>query len=168
MFPTLVLYGLLYGLGLSVLLSALFIGGASLSPDVMLRGYPPDIKAKYGPISVRGAKVRRPMALLLFVILFGTVIAALSHLAQITPLTFVTAFMGTFIVLLTFNLVDLVILDWLIFVTLQPRFFILPGTEGLAGYKDYAFHFKAFLRGVVLCLIASAVVAGVAALIAAL
>jgi len=60
------------------------------------------------------------------------------------------------------DLVDLVIVDWLIFVTWQPRFVILPGTEGLAGYKDYAFHFKAFLRGTVLCLVASLMIAAVA------
>jgi hypothetical protein len=39
----------------------------------------------------------------------------------------------------------------------------------MAGYKDYAFHFKAFLRGTALCLIASliiaAIVAGVAAIV---
>ena len=38
---------------------------------------------------------------------------------------------------------------------------ILPGTEGMAGYKDYGFHFKAFLRGTVLCFIASLVMAGI-------
>ncbi len=67
-----------------------------------------------------------------------------------------------------FNLVDLVILDWLIFVTLQPKFTVLPGTEGLAGYKDYAFHFKAFLRGTVLCFLASLVIAGIATAIFAI
>jgi len=39
---------------------------------------------------------------------------------------------------------------------------ILPGTEGMAGYKDYGFHFKAFLRGTALCFIASLVIAGIA------
>jgi len=34
-----------------------------------------------------------------------------------------------------------VVLDWLIFVTIQPDFVVIPGTEGLAGYKDYGFHF---------------------------
>lgn len=47
-------------------------------------------------------------------------------------------------------MVDLVVLDWLIFVRSRPRFIVLPGTEGMAGYKDYFFHLKGFLVGVVL------------------
>ncbi|MDH3734751.1 MAG: hypothetical protein OEU54_14585 [Gemmatimonadota bacterium] len=46
-----------------------------------------------------------------------------------------------------FNLVDLLILDWLILVRIQPGFVVLPGTEGLAGYDDYRFHGHAFLIG---------------------
>ena len=58
-----------------------------------------------------------------------------------------------------FNLVDLILLDWLLFTYIQPRFVVLPGTEGLAGYRDYWFHFRAsflhptpWIAGVVLSL----------------
>lgn len=37
----------------------------------------------------------------------------------------------------------------LVFVTLQPCFVVLPGTEGLQGYRDYGFHFRQFLKRVV-------------------
>ncbi len=157
-------HSLLYGAILSALLSALFLAAARLNPEFMLRGYPPDIKAKYGPPGEKTMQFRKPMAFLLFVILFGTLIFSIVRLADVSsePLTLTTIFLSTFIILLTFNLVDLVIIDWLVFVTLQPKFIILPGTEGMAGYKDYGFHFKAFLRGTVLCLIASLVIAGIA------
>ncbi len=161
---------LFYGLILSVLMSALFLTGGLLSPDVMLRGYPPDIKAKYGPVSPKGERIRKQMVLPLFGILFGTIGASIIHLAAAsseTP-TFAVLFINILIVTLTFNLADLLILDWLIFVTLRPKFTVLPGTEGLAGYKDYAFHFKAFLRGTVLCLLASLVIAGIAVAIFAI
>jgi hypothetical protein len=42
---------------------------------------------------------------------------------------------------------------------------ILPGTEGSPGYKDYRFHFRGFLIGTVLILVASAVMAAVVAAI---
>ena len=160
----LVQHSLLYGAILSAFLSALFLAAARLNPEIMLRGYPPDIKAKYGPGSEKTMQFRKPMAFLIFVILFGTLIFSIIRLADVSsePLTLTTIFLSTFIILLTFNLVDLVIIDWLVFVTLQPKFIILPGTEGMAGYKDYGFHFKAFLRGTVLCLIASLVIAGIA------
>lgn len=163
--PNLLLqHSLLYGLILSALMSALFLGGAMLNPEVMLRGYPPDIKAKYGPASEASQKIRKPLALLLFLFLFGTVTLSLVQLTRVNGVefNFWTAFLSTLITFFTFNLVDLVILDWLIFVTLQPKFVVLVGTEGMAGYKDYVFHFKAFLRGTVLCLAASFVIAGIA------
>jgi hypothetical protein len=53
------------------------------------------------------------------------------------------------------------ILDWLIFCTLTPKFAILPGTEGLAGYKNYAMHFKGFLIGTALSVIVSLLIAGI-------
>ena len=58
-------HGLMYGLSLSLLLSALFLGGAVIRPDVIMRGYPPDIKAKYGPMSAKGQQLRRPLGRLL-------------------------------------------------------------------------------------------------------
>jgi hypothetical protein len=42
-----------------------------------------------------------------------------------------------FEVVFIFNLVDWLILDWLIFCVITPRFIIIPGTEGMAGYKDF-------------------------------
>jgi hypothetical protein len=77
------------------------------------------------------------------------------------PMTFMEAFLSSFLILMFFNLVDLLILDWLLFVTIQPRPIILPGTEGMAGYKDYAFHFYGFLKGVMISAIMSVIVAGV-------
>ncbi|HEX2740847.1 MAG TPA: hypothetical protein VHM69_10385, partial [Rubrobacter sp.] len=73
---------------------------------------------------------------------------------------FFAVFFGTFIMLLVFNLVDLLILDWLVFNTLRPGFVVLPGTEGARGYSDYGFHFRAFLKGVVGALVVSFIVAG--------
>ncbi len=50
-------------------------------------------------------------------------------------------------VIFSFNLIDLLIIDWLVFCAITPKFIIIPGTQGNPGYKDYHFHFDAFLRG---------------------
>jgi hypothetical protein len=34
--------------------------------------------------------------------------------------------------------------------TITPRFVVIPGTEGMAGYKDYVFHLRGFLIGSVI------------------
>jgi hypothetical protein len=58
--------------------------------------------------------------------------------------------------------VDLLLLDWPL-VAIVPRFMVLPGTEGSAGYKDYWFHVRGFLVGIVLILVASGLIAAVVA-----
>lgn len=47
----------------------------------------------------------------------------------------------------------------------QPRFVVLPGTEGMAGYRDYRFHFRGFLIGIPVVLLASALAAAVVSLL---
>jgi uncharacterized membrane protein YjjB (DUF3815 family) len=51
------------------------------------------------------------------------------------------------------------------FCTLTPKFLIIPGTAGMAGYKDYMFHFRGFIIGTILSAIIGAVLAGVVLLI---
>lgn len=75
---------------------------------------------------------------------------------------FLTAFIHLFVMFSLFNLVDLLILDWPV-VAIRPRFIVLSGTVGLAGYKDYGFHFRGFLIGTVLILVTSVLIAGVVA-----
>jgi len=64
-----------------------------------------------------------------------------------TPLWDLFAY--AFGVLFLFNLVDLLILDWLIVCWLEPRWVILPGTEHIVIPKQYLHHFKGFLIGTV-------------------
>ncbi len=159
-FAAAVQIGLSWGLVLSLLMAGLFLGGALLSPDAMLRGYPPDIKARYGAVSPRGRRIQRLMGIALVVILGGTMAGAMAALADAGGLAFFPAAVCAFAMLAMFNLVDLLVLDWLLFVAIQPRFVVLPGTEGLAGYGDYGFHFRGFLRGLILAIIMSPMIAG--------
>jgi hypothetical protein len=56
-------------------------------------------------------------------------------------------FASAFGVLFIFNLVDLLILDWLIVCWLKPRWVTLPGTEYILIAEPYLYHFKRFLVG---------------------
>jgi hypothetical protein len=153
-------HGIVYGAILSVLMGLAFIGIAYLNPETWLPEYPPDVREKFGPMSERAKRQRRLAGLPVFLLLFATIVLSAVQFAQIGGSVFFAVFFGTFIVQLTFNAADLVILDWLIFVTLRPGFVVLPGTEGAEGYRDYGFHFRAFLKGVAGSLVASLLVAG--------
>jgi hypothetical protein len=142
--------GLQYGLVLGLLLAVLFIGLAILNPEAWVNDYPPDIREKYGPMSDKARGIRKLAAIPMAVILFGTIWLAMLALQRSSgSVSFVDAFVVIFVMLFVFNLIDLLIIDWLLFVTLQPRLIILPGTEGMAGSKDYGFHLRAFLKGIV-------------------
>jgi hypothetical protein len=97
----------------------------------------------------------------------GIVIVAAVQWAQAHPtqVSFGEIFWSSFLIFNLFNLFDLLILDWLIFVTIQPCIVVLPGTEGAAGYNDYAFHFLASLKGLAGSVVISAVMAGVMVLV---
>jgi len=76
-----------------------------------------------------------------------------------------TSFLGLFLyafgIVWAFNIWDWLVLDWLIFCTITPKFFVIPGSEGNPAYKDYAFHFRGFLIGTVFSLVMGVIVATV-------
>jgi hypothetical protein len=56
------------------------------------------------------------------------------------------------------------VLDWGL-VYWQPRFVVLPGTEGMAGYGSYWFHFRGFLIGIPIVLLGSALLAAIVSIL---
>jgi len=71
----------------------------------------------------------------------------------------------SFTMLFSFNLIDLLLVDWILFCRITPPFLILPGTAGHIGYKNYLFHFKAFLKGSIIVFFSSLLLSGIAELI---
>ncbi len=75
-------------------------------------------------------------------------------------LTYGTAFaviLGEYIL---FSAFDLIVLDLGMFYTWTPKFLVLPGTEGMRGYKDWRPHLKAQLTtGNLIVVVVSALLA---------
>jgi hypothetical protein len=157
-------HALLYGGVLSAVLSVLLIGVLWLNPEIMLNDYPPDIREKHGPMSERSRWQRIPVAILLGAIALGIVAVSFAEVRANGggKILFLTAFVHLFVMFSVFNVVDLLLLDWPL-VAIVPDFFVLPGTEGSVGYKDYWFHFHGFLIGIVLILVTSSLMAGAVA-----
>jgi len=155
-------WGVIYAAVLAVLIS----GSAWFNAEMWLNDYPPDVKAKFGPMSERTKRQRNWLTLLVIPVMMGGPLVAVWQLgAKMGDVGFAAAFLCAAIVLFLFNLVDLLLLDWLLFIVIQPRFTILPGTEGLSGYQDYAFHFRGFLIGLIFCLVGGLILGGIGSLI---
>jgi hypothetical protein len=158
--------GFLYGIVFSLLFSALLLVMIKINPEGLVDGLPPDIKARYGPVSEKTQRQHKPFVLLFFLIMLGVPLLSIRRYSLMTggAPTFLDVFVIIFTLFLVFNIVDLLILDWLIFCTITPKFIVLPGTKGMAGYKDYGFHFRGFLKGCVICFVSGLVFAGIATL----
>jgi len=66
-----------------------------------------------------------------------------------------------FIIAMTWNIADLIVMDFLIICTITPKWVVIDGTEGCKGYHDYLFHFKGFLIGCVYTAIMAVIFSGI-------
>ncbi len=137
------------GTVLSVLLSVVIYGSLRVNPLMWIGDYPPDIQAAVGDIADVPLVQTIVVGLLFFGVIVGVTLYSNVRLRQQNrgKLSFLAAFANSALILFFFAVWDLLILDWLIFVTIQPAFIVIPGTEGLAGYKDYWFHFQVSFLG---------------------
>ena len=137
----LVRHSLKYGLMLSVLVTPFLGASLYVNPEIFVNDYPPDIREAVGPMNESTRRQAMVAASVILPIMIGVPIYSLVRLKRQRPhLSFRSAFLSTFIVGNVFNLYDLVVLDWLIFIVIQPELVVLPGTEGMVGYQDYFFH----------------------------
>src|SRR5215471_10588119 len=141
-------HALIYGAVLSAALAVLLVGLLWINPEILLNDYPPDIRKKHGPMSERSKRQRVLAAIVIGAVALGIVTVSLSAVRANGggKIPFLTAFVHLFVMFSVFNVVDLLVLDWLM-VAIGPSFLVLPGTQGSAGYKDYWFHFRGFLIG---------------------
>lgn len=142
-----------------VALTAVLLGIGLRNPRVMLQDYPKDVQAAVPPKTAAERRETVWWSIPFLALLFGLPLAAALTLKLQRPdLSFFEAALVAFVVLVVFNLYDWLVLDWLVFCTITPRFVVLPGTEGMAGYRDYGMHFRGFLIGLGLSIVASVLI----------
>jgi hypothetical protein len=145
-------------LSLTLVVTMVISGFVAL--DMWVGDYPPDIRDKYGPMSAKARRARPFFGVAFFVAVLAIPLLGLAALRNdFGPIGFLPAFVFGALAVFVFNLFDLLMLDWLLFCTVQPRMMVLPGTEGMAGYRDYRFHFIGFLKGLGFCVFGGLVIA---------
>lgn len=105
------------------------------------------------------------MAIPIFVILIGGMLYSTYTFAVESGAGFVPLFLHALVIILMIATFDLVVIDWLVLNTITPKWAVYPGTEGFAGYKDYAFHGRAHLKALPAQFIGAALTAGIVLLI---
>lgn len=155
-------------------LSSLYVALATIAllflvlynPRLMLQDYPPAIQEIVPPKT--NAEKRQslwlglPFLLVLFVFPIYATFAFQSRVGG--DAGFMSLWLFAFGIAFAFNLWDWLILDWLVFCTITPKGFVIPGSEGHPAYKDYFFHFRGFLVGTVFSTVMGVIAAGVVAI----
>ncbi len=154
---------LLHGSIFSLIASIWLIVTLWLNPRWWLQNYTDEIQAKVPPKTEKEKKMSLWIGIPFLLLLFGAPFYSTWTLnAQLAATaTFWQLFWNAFGVATVFNLVDLLILDWLMFCIITPKFIIVPGTEGMPGYKDYGYHFRGFLIGSALSVVSALLFAGI-------
>jgi hypothetical protein len=156
---------LINGAILSFLASLWLILVLRMNPRIFLHDYSPKIQEKV-PLKTQVERKNSyifgvPLMLLL---LLGSFFSTLSLKGQ-GNIPFLALWLNASGVVWVFNIVDWLILDWLIFCTLTPRFVVIPGSEGMKEYKDYRFHFRGFLHGTLYSILGGLLIAGITSIL---
>ena len=153
------------GTVLTVLVAAALIGILYFNPRIALSDYPADVKAAVPPRTKREFRLGLLISVPLLVVSVGLPLRSVWLIKQHSGLppsywvAFAT-FAGEYLLL---SLFDLIVLDVWMFFTWTPRFLVLPGTEGMAGYKNWRPHARAqLLQGNAVLAVAAAVLAFIA------
>lgn len=132
-------------------------------PWEMLHDYPEDIqKASALPAPSDEQKKKAKIFSALFsLLIFGVLIAFGVVRYAGENASFPEVLLFTFIIAMVWNVVDLIVMDWLIICKLTAKWVVIEGTEGCRGYKDYMYHFKGFLIGCVYSVILALIISGI-------
>lgn len=133
-----------------------------INPRIALSDYPEDVKAAVPPRTKKelrqGIMISIPLLLVAIGIpLYSTWLVRQQNGGVITYWMAFVTILGEYLIPALF---DLIVLDILMFYTWTPKFLVIPGTEGMAGYKDYRPHLKGHLtKGNVILVVFSALLA---------
>ena len=153
--------------GIYIALTTLILSGLVLyNPRLMMQDYPPAIKAVLPPKTEQEKKLSIWLGIpfLLLLLIFPIYATFIFQAQSQGTAGFLQLALYGFGITFAFNLWDWLVLDWLIFCSLTPKQFVIPGSEGHPAYKDYAFHFRGFLIGTVLSLVLGLIAAGIVSL----
>lgn len=135
-----------------VVFSVFVVGTLRWKPRIWLHDFPADIQAMATPKTPQEQHLTSQLGILFLLIFFGLPLLLGWDLKarMATDFNFLNAWLYGYLLFFAVNLWDLIALDWIGMSLIDPDNPPIPGTAGAHGYRDYAFHFYAFLKG---CLI---------------
>lgn len=137
-------------------------------PRIWLHDFPADIQALATPKTAEEKRLTTLVGTPLILLFFGLPVLLSWNLKATLGANFNFGVMWLYVyaLFMGFNLWDWLILDWIGITLVDPQRPPIPGTEGAAGWRNYAFHFHGFLKGSVIGLVFATIIAGMISLFA--
>ena len=166
-FNVLLQHGLLYGAMTSVGLTALVLVSLRFWPMIWIHDAPAEVRAVAPPLTETERRMRLIFVILFFGWMLAVLVTSLLGLRRLGggAVSFGDVALTTFLIWMTFNVVDLLLLDWLLLNVIRPNLFTFPVTAVENPFGGYTYHFIGFLKGTLMGAVFSLIVAGLAALI---
>lgn len=156
---------LIDGLVLSLVFTVVVVGSLKLNYRLWIQDFPPDIRAMVPPKTAAEKRQTVWVAIPLFLVILAGPLVSIALVERAGgDLGFLRAWLHAYLVWQVVNLWDMVIIDWIGFLFVNPARPPIPGTEGAKGYRDYLFHFVGFLKGSVMGVVLAAVPAALSLL----
>jgi hypothetical protein len=141
------------------------MGSLYYNARLWLHDYPKEMQAVVPPHTPQEKRDLRIFSTLFFGVLIAFTVYSLAQFRATYGSSFLMTYAHIAIVFHIFNLVDALILDYLILTLMKPKFAILPGTEGMLYlYNNPRMHIGNYLKGFILITIASLPIAFIASL----
>jgi len=141
---------LAYGGVTSLLLSAVILFSLYINPRIWMQDLPKEVQKTIPQKSIKEKKQTLFVSIAFIMILL--VLPATAVVSVVTQPLFSQAFLVSYLVYFTFNLTDLLFIDWLVVCTLTPDFIRIEGVDETV-YKNYSKHAKDFLKGIILSIL---------------
>lgn len=138
---------LLHGLLLCLPFSVFAIVSFRYWPRLWLHSLPPDIAQMAGPKTAEEVRQTRYLLIPVLLILPGLSTLSLWYVKH-PNITFFGALVHLYGVWIIVHLWDFAVIDCGHALLIDAQHPPIPGTEGATGYRDYGFHFRAFLHAV--------------------
>lgn len=144
-YVTSILHGIIICIPFSIFVLISFLW----HPRLWLHSLPKDIAGMVAPKTNRERMLTRYLLLPIYLLILpGLSVASVVYLSILyqTDYSYLEIFIHIYIIWITVHLWDLLIIDGLFLLLINPCNPPIRGSEGAKGWKDFGFHFREFLR----------------------
>lgn len=141
------------------------LGSLAYNPRLWIQDFPKEMQAEMAPLS-RGERLGRGLvAILLVGLVIGMPLLSVLRLKSAQgSITFLEAFLHIWLVFMSVNIVDIVIIDWAIGLWWQPDVLSTPEIQPLSQHNTYQFHRLEHFKGTLLLTAVALVLSGLVSL----